>query len=237
MFSPSSSSIARMINKSLILFHNKVVVSHEIPIEHFYFQKAFIDKKWLTPVTFLYDNFSFKPMKGYKNIHYNQTIYFDIFKDIGEANTDCLINMCTDHKCYGLDRLEKVLDLYKKETDWTFLIYTKPETYVTYKFLQSDRVKIVCAPVNNFMEKFDKLLYLPSAREFDPSPRLIPECKYYGKKIYYHNFIKEYGKHFKGPYGCTDGGVTRALQTALDFNSLIMKEDDKIIDIIKEEMN
>ena len=46
-------------------------------------------------------------------------------------------------------------------------------------------------PINNLLGKFDKYVYTKDY--FDPAPRLVQECFYYGKEVIYERDIKNDG--------------------------------------------
>ena len=95
-----------------------------------------------------------------------------------------------------------------------------PEKLELYDNL--DGIEQVEAPVKNFFQKFDTYIYTPVARHFDCSPRLVTECYMQGKKVLIDlDYI--------------DPGLqTRVKDCQEDFESLNLKENDKIIDIIKQ---
>ena len=104
-----------------------------------------------------------------------------------------------------------------------YLIYTKSNLYSEYKILESDKVKVDVAPIENFMNKWDKALYLPSTRGQDPSPRVIAECEYYNKKLIY----KDLGK-------LHDGAYYRMIDIMNGMNNITLTENDEIFDIVDE---
>lgn len=226
LFSPSMSAITQMFVRSILIPHRKIIVSQEIPYEHPDFQAVFqTEDKW--NVLMLYDDRVFKPVEGYKNRIYRQTINFDIFKSLHYPVDDaCLINVCTDHKCYTRQELANHMRvLFPKK----WFVYTKSKWYDYYKILEhwghdnNIEVKVELAPIDNFMNRFDKMLYLPSLRQLDPSPRLLAECEYFGKRVIYHDFGK-----------IEDGGYWRWRDVLENFDGLKMTENDEIFDIIGE---
>jgi hypothetical protein len=216
LFSPSMSAIAQMIMYGTLIPYEKIIGSQELPYEHEFIQAAFTGQRYVYKMLMLRDDRYFDIFPRYENRTYRQTIHFDIFKPLVWTPTFpvddyCLINMCTDHKCYPVDELVKIMD---EEFPERYLIYTKDKWYDTYKGLESDKVKVVLSPVDNFMNRFDKVLYLPSLRGADPSPRLLPECMYFSKKV----IFRDWGK-------VKDGGYWRWHDCLHDFDSLIYEEN------------
>lgn len=221
LFSPSMSAIAQMYRYSVLIPHHHVVVSQEVPYDNPDVVKAFTGRSYVYNITMLRDDRVFPVFPRYMNRTYRQTINFDIFKTLSYPVDDrCLINVCTDHKCYPVEELVQMMDRHFPKR---WLIYTKRKWYDKYKELESDNVSVELAPLDNFMNRFDKMLYLPSLRALDPSPRLLAECFYFGKKVIYYNFgdVK-------------DGGYWRWKDCLEDFDKLKMTENDEIFGIIGE---
>jgi len=85
-------------------------------------------------------------------------------------------------------------------------------------------INFVIPPIENLFEKFDTYIYTPVDRKWDCSPRFIAECKHYGKKVIYHNI----------DYWEEDHGLrVRKWDIDNDFDSLHLKDNDNIIEILK----
>ena len=168
------------------------------------------------------------------------------------------VNAFLDKRIYGESRhtnyIKKILfSRYKKITDTgstANLIYNKQgprylndaiylelENQYTGDFLvvtnvatnyESDRIKFVKPPIKELFKNFGTYIYTPTLKKFDCSPRFIAECKWYGKSVIYHNL--DYWDIDKGLYW-------RKHDIDTDFESLILKEDDPIIDLIKGIIN
>lgn len=84
--------------------------------------------------------------------------------------------------------------------------------------------KIIKLPLKNLFDQFGTYIYTPVPRKFDCSSRLIPECKFYNKKVIYEiDYINE------------DLGLFyRVKDTQEDFYGLFLNENDDIISILKE---
>ena len=85
-------------------------------------------------------------------------------------------------------------------------------------------------PYLGLFDEIDSYFYTPVPRKFDCSSRLIPECKFYNKKIIFDKDVKKYFYKDKGLF-------FRYLDTKLDFESLFLTYNDEIIDILKEIIN
>jgi len=93
-----------------------------------------------------------------------------------------------------------------------------------YDTENSLKVKKEDLPILNIFEKFNKYVYTPVSRKFDCSPRFLVECKYFNKEIEFYNI--DYWKEDRGLY-------YRWKDIEEDFDSLILEEEDEIIDILK----
>ena len=221
LFAPSMSAVAQMFYYGILIPKRKVVTIWELPADH-EFITSFETKR--DNVLMLYDDRVFEPYRDYEHKVYNRTLNFDIMKPLQkESRKSCMLNMVTDHKCYPVDELKSIMRQYAFEH---YTIFTKDKWYDKYRVLENNSVEVLKTPVNDYMYKFDTVLYLPSARGLDPSPRLLPECKWFNKKVIYHDFGK-----------LKDGGYWRWLDCMDNFASLIMTPEDKIFDIIDDFKN
>jgi len=93
-----------------------------------------------------------------------------------------------------------------------------------YDTENSLKVKKEDLPILNIFEKFNKYVYTPVSRKFDCSPRFLVECRYFNKEIEFYNI--DYWKEDRGLY-------YRWRDIEEDFESLILEENDEIIDILK----
>ena len=227
LFIPSMSSAAQMFYFDILIPKRKIVTIWELPQTH-KFIKAFETKR--DNILMLYDDRVFETYRDYPHKKYRRSLYFDIMKPlINPSRKSCMFNMVTDHKCYPAEDVADFMDKYKFDH---YTITTKDKWYEKYKVLESDKVDVLTTPIEDYMYKFDTLLYLPSVRgmwagygdkDMDPSPRLLPECKWFEKKVIYHDFGK-----------LKDGGYWRWIDCMDDFDSLILTLDDEIFDIIED---
>ena len=156
---------------------------------------------------------------------------------------------CTHHKNYVKKMLfsrYKKFDSVKTNTN---LLYNKRQRLITPEvfgqlernydgdFLVisdipieglSERFEIYNPPVKNLFEKFDNYIYTPLAKKFDCSPRFISECKWYGKGVYYHNI--DYWNEDTGLYW-------RKHDIENNFESLILNDEDEIVQLVGEIIN
>lgn len=229
IFAPSMSSIAQMYYYEYLIPKRKVITIWELPPTHKFISTF---KKKRENILMLYDPRVFKIYRDYPHEKYRRTLYFDIMKPLDKTKAiknSCLLNMVTDHKTYPVDELKIIMDEYNFDN---YIIATKEKLYDKYKTLENDKVKVLKTPITDYMYQFDSLLYLPSLRgtfadfgdkNMDPSPRLLPECKWFNKKVIFHRFGK-----------LKDGGYWRWIDCMEDFDSLIMTLDDPIFDIIED---
>ena len=82
-------------------------------------------------------------------------------------------------------------------------------------------------PYFNLFENISSYYYTPIERKFDCSPRLLVECKFYDKDIIFDPEVLDYFENDLGLYW-------RWYDIENDFESLYLKEDDEIINILKE---
>lgn len=107
-----------------------------------------------------------------------------------------------------------------------FLILTPKKDLFKELINKYSTVTVSIPPIKNFHLNFNTYIYTPVPRHFDCSPRIITECAFYNKKVEYFN-IDYY-----------DIGLeTRRYDIEHDFESLILKDDDKIIKIIEENLD
>lgn len=152
---------------------------------------------------------------------YRKKILFDKYrtKHFGEGKHEFLINLSLTERRYQREWLESVIDTLKKDGDVATYIDNKNTEY--YKWLE-DKVTIYKPPIKDFMGLFNTFVYIPYTDGHDSTPRLIPECKFYGKGVMMHtdDFRKS-------------GGFYRYNDTVDNFESLWLKKNDELISIIE----
>lgn len=168
-------------------------------------------------------------------INYRKKIKFDIYNDIKKVKTEtALLYVTTNCRKLCSNYLLDVVMQYKFKN---YMILTnQPELYKE-QFKDIKNVTFPVMPLDNIFEKFDTYIYTPTYSVtkqelgcFDCSPRFIAECKYYNKDIIYHNIDKNY-------LDVDTGLKYRKLDIENNFDSIILKNNDKIVDIIRNEIS
>ena len=107
----------------------------------------------------------------------------------------------------------------------TLIYATENCRNTNYDVSNSLKLKKEDLPVLDLFNKFNKYIYTPIARKFDCSPRFLVECKYFNKEVELHPKVIEYMHEDSGLYW-------RWQDIQNNFESLGLKEDDNIIDIL-----
>ena len=102
--------------------------------------------------------------------HFEKTIYFDIYKPYVDNIQFDYLFQGTNKEYYAT--AEKFIDQFPN-----YGILTYNDKYVNIKNNN------VFAPVENLLGIFDTYVYVKET--FDPAPRIIQECKYFGKGLIY----------------------------------------------------
>jgi len=160
-------------------------------------------------VYILQDDRVYEPVKR-NGINYKKRILFDKLKPIGKSKDQVLL--------YATKNCRHVSDF----TD--YIKYGKIIAIVNFIPKSVNGVEFLMPPVDNIFEQFNTYVYTPVSRKWDCSPRFIAECKYYGKKVIYHDI----------DYWEEDHGLrVRKWDIDNDFNSLHLKDNDDIVKILK----
>ena len=186
-------------------------------------------------VTLLQDQRVYNDEDNKIAINYKKKIKFDIYNKIKKVKTDtALLYVTTNCRKLCSNYLLDVVMQYKFKK---YIILTnQPELYQE-QFKNIKNVTFPAMPLDNIFEKFDTYIYTPTYSVtkqelgcFDCSPRFIAECNYYEKDIIYHNIDKKYLE--------IDTGLKyRKFDIENNFNSIILKDNDNIIDIIRNEIS
>lgn len=107
-------------------------------------------------------------------IHFEKHIYFQIYKDIKDDPQYKYLFNGTNGAYYS-----RAIDLIKEYGEFKkhgIMVYRNAQ------YLKKDFTHIIC-PIDNLLGLVEKYVY--SKNYFDPAPRIIQECKYYGKEIIY----------------------------------------------------
>lgn len=168
-------------------------------------------------------------------INYKKKIKFDIYNSIRKKDTKtALLYITTNCRKLCDDYLLDVIMNYKFEK---YIILTNQPDLYKDKLKNFKNVSFPKMPLENIFEKFDTYIYTPTYSVtkrglgcFDCSPRFIAECKYYDKEVIYDNIDEDYLK--------IDTGLKyRKLDIENNFESIILKENDDVIDIIRNEIS
>lgn len=149
--------------------------------------------------------------------HYIKKILLDKYKKI-DSNVENIHMLYTTKNARGIlvDELNELEKLYDGKF---FLICNEYTEGLSDKFIQEK------LPIKDLFKKFSTYIYTPVRKKFDCSPRFIVECKYYNKQVIFHNI--DYWKEDLGLYW-------RVYDIEHNFQSLYLKEDDEIIQLIKD---
>jgi hypothetical protein len=162
-------------------------------------------------VYILQDDRVYEPVKV-NGINYKKRILFDRLKKNNFSEDKILIYATKN--CRNIDNFSQFLEYGKKVL---VIVNDAKEDADTITFLNP--------PVKNLFDKFDTFVYTPVPRKWDCSPRFIAECKYYNKNVIYHNI----------DYWHIDHGLFwRKWDIDNDFDSLFLKPNDEIVDIVKK---
>jgi hypothetical protein len=161
----------------------------------------------------------------YKKIQwkpYRKKILFDKYKKKEYASKyDYILNVSLIERRYSKEFL---LDLIKRFPG-SFALYTGEKNRDYYSWVEKENVAtLIVPPVEDFMGLFKTFIYLPYTSGFDATPRLIPECKFYGKDVI---FLDEFSEK-------RSGGYYRYQDTINDFNGLFLNENDEVVKIIEK---
>lgn len=102
--------------------------------------------------------------------HFEKTINFDIYKPYIENKQFEYLFLGTNERYYAA--VEKVIDQFP---DHGILTYN-----ASYVNINNNNISV---PVENLMGLFETYVYVKET--FDPAPRIIQECKYFGKNMIY----------------------------------------------------
>ena len=227
LFIPSMASACCMYNNNVDIKHNKVITIMELPPTHGW-MKAF-DKPRDNVLVLRDDRLFPTAPEGYETQNYHRSIYFDIMfpcENTYKVPTG-MLNMVTDHKCYEPDEIRKIIkepDFHKVGGIERWVLFTKDKHWMKYKDLRDENFDVLLTPDYGYMGKFSHIVYLPSKRDFDPSPRLIAEAKHFEKQFVYYNWKN-------APW---DGGRVRMMDILNSWDSMKMTLNDPIFDIIED---
>ncbi|HLE09642.1 MAG: hypothetical protein A2504_07035 [Bdellovibrionales bacterium RIFOXYD12_FULL_39_22] len=152
------------------------------------------------------------------SIDYKKKIYFSRYKKIISAENNILLYGTKNCRNISLELYYEILNQYHGN----FICLTNESN--RFEGLP-ERFRFLKMPVDNLFEMFTTYIYTPIERKFDCSPRLIAECKFYGKNVIYHKI--DYWDEDRGLY-------YRKWDIDNDFDSICLNENDEIIDVLKK---
>jgi len=166
-------------------------------------------------VYILQDDRVYEPVK-LNGINYKKRILFDKLKPIADAKDNILLYATKN--CRNIDNYEQFFH-YGDNIIAITNIENRPDDV--------EGITFVTPPLDDFFEQFTTYIYTPVNRKWDCSPRLIAECKYYNKKVIYHDI----------DYWDIDLGLYYRVQDIEhDFDSLYLRDNDEIITILKDKI-
>ena len=152
--------------------------------------------------------------------HYVKKIYADILKYPSTKENNTLFYITKNCRLFEPEMLVNLLKSDYSEYD-RHVIITNDERYDELK--NNSNIEIVYPPLKNMFDRFTTYVYTPIPRKFDCSPRLISECKLFGRNVdYYHIDYFDVGLETR--------------KKDLDDGSVWMREDDIIIKLLREYM-
>jgi hypothetical protein len=163
-------------------------------------------------VWILQDNRVYAPV-AVNGVDYKKRILFDKLRSVTATSTAHLVYATKN--CRNFNNYQELLQYSDN-----ILAITNEEN----KPQPISGITFVTPPVDDIFEKFGTYIYTPVERKWDCSPRFIAECKYYNKQVIYHNI--DYWHEDLGLYW-------RKWDIDNDFESLFLKDDDSIVDVIR----
>jgi hypothetical protein len=159
--------------------------------------------------------------KCFNSINYVKKILFSKYKKIEQPLTeDFLLYGTKNCRAIPVEMYNDLLSAYPNN----FICLTNKENRPKD---MSERMQFLEMPVENLFEKFGTYIYTPVPRKFDCSPRFLAECRFYGKKVIFYNI--DYWDVDKGLYW-------RNWDIENDFESLDLKHNDELLNILKEKI-
>ena len=213
LFCATNSDIYWFLDHNNILIANQTITLADIKPTHDRVKKYY--KNYRT----MYDDrlFEFDDLGE----PYRKKLYFDIFKKKSYgAKYDYMINLSIPQRVFPKSVMLDLFEQYEGE----IAIYVGKRNWRHYLWTNKlDNVHLLIPPIEDFMGMFHTLIYVPYNDGWDATPRLIPECKFYGKKVIYHDIVDR----------VKAGGYYRMLDTKENFDGLWLREDDEIIRLVR----
>lgn len=181
-------------------------------------------------IKLLQDNRVYNDSDTSISIDYKKKILFSRFKKYNSMSEKRTGMLYITKNCRMMSRDELTACLYENSKQCErFIILTDVSHLIRDWELKVD-IEILDLPVTNIFDLFDVYIYTPTKTKtgpFDCSPRFIAECKFYGKEVVYHNIDTEYLAKDTGLF-------YRRCDIENDFDSICLKDNDSIIEIISD---
>jgi hypothetical protein len=173
----------------------------------------------------LYDERVFRYEEKTNCEPYRKKILFDKYrkKEFGHKY-DYMLNMSLVERRFSREYMMNLFDSF----EGTFGLYTGFKNQGYYAWVEElENVHMIIPPVEDFMGLFHTFIYVPYTSGLDATPRLIPECVFYGKGIeYYDNGLQ-----------MKSGGYYRYKDTKEDFQGLWLRDNDEVMEWVKKYLN
>ena len=162
-------------------------------------------------ITLLQDDRVYKKFDNITDKNYIKKIYFKRYK---KFDSKVVIHRTLIYLNSNLRKIEKL---------------PNDKNYFYVSGDNSDIRNLVnIAPVQNLFQQFTSYLYTKTTRQFDCSPRLITECKFYNKKVFWDFDFDNYANESTGDTGL----YWRQFDIERNFNKLHLDKDDEIFMLI-----
>lgn len=114
-------------------------------------------------------------------VDYVKKILWDKYKQPKDTITDtALFYLTTNCRGVSVESIQKIID---RQEHNSYTIITN--NIDLYSPLEADNVSVINGPVKDIFDQFDTLIYTPTGKSFDCSPRFIVECEIFGKQVQY----------------------------------------------------
>jgi len=151
----------------------------------------------------------------FNSVDYKKKINFKKYKQTCGTSDKVLLYGSKNCRLIPDEKLDELIDQH--DNDFLCLVSEIPSE-------PKERVEYSLMPYKNLFDNFGLYVYTPVPRKFDCSPRLIAECKFYGKHVLYAI-----------DYGDEDLGLKyRKHDVQYDFESLFLDDDDEIFGILND---
>jgi len=164
-------------------------------------------------------------LSKWETFDHKKRLLFSKYKKASNIQKDsAFIYLSTECRHLSLDYIKKITDYYEPSFDKIYLSVLDKNHYSS---VESNKIKLLVPPIDNFVELFDTFIYVPLERQFDCSPRLVPECYFYGKKVILHDIDNNYPD--KGLYW-------RKWDCDNNLKDLELTEEDSLIKYVKQQI-